>query len=106
MFLSGVKLCFHVLYVMCLSHFLPCIIVLHATNQNVTWLPSHFTCAPKCKSSVCDLVRVSSLILVLTGIDKKEETDSNKQSDLHFGFYDFIHKNKTIGDEGITVDFR
>ena len=42
MFLSGVKLCFHVLYVMCLSHFLACFIVLYATNQNVTWLPFTF----------------------------------------------------------------
>ena len=67
--------------------------------QTKTWLgfASHFTCAPKCKSSVCDLVRVSSLILVLTWIDKKEETDSNKQSDLHFGFYDFKYKNKQNG---------
>ena len=37
-------------------------------------------------------MRVSSLILVLTGIDKKEETDSNKQSDLQFVFNDFYQK--------------
>ena len=62
--------------------------------QTQTWhgFPSHFACALKCKSSVCDLVRVSSLILVLTGIDKKDETDSNKQSDLHFVFNDFYQK--------------
>ena len=64
--------------------------------QTQTWhgFPSHFTCAPKCKSSVRDLVRVSSLILVLTWIDKKKETDSNKQSDLHFVFNDFYPKKR------------
>ena len=43
-------------------------------------------------------MRVSSLILVLTGIDKKEETDSNKQSDLQFKFWIFIQKNGLHAD--------